>query len=300
MRPSIRQLEYLVAVARTLNFRQAAEECYVTQPALSTQLQQLENQLGLQLFERDRRKVLPTPAGRAIVEQARTILQLTDELVDCAKSYHEPLSGSLRLGVIPTVSPYFLPVVLDDVRHNYTDLRLLLYEDQTGRLLQRLAEGRLDVLVLALDVDLGDCKTMPLFEDCFMLVTPANHPLAQKKNITQDDLKDQEVLLLEDGHCLRDQALPLCTSASAKEVDDFRASSLSTLVQMVASGIGVTFLPKMAVSVEAASNKKLAVRDFENSSHCRQIGLAWRASSTRSKEFELLGQKLQQIWQANS
>ena len=200
MRPTLRQLEYLVAVADHLNFRRAAEASHVSQPALSTQIQQLETLLGVQLFERDRRHVVATEAGLAAAARARHVLARVDELSESARGFRRPLSGRLRLGVIPSVAPYLLPRVLPAVRERHPDLRLLLREDTTQRVLEGLHDGHLDVLLLALEAPLGDVHRHALFEDAFVLAVHRDHPLARRKRVTEADLAGETVMLLEDGH----------------------------------------------------------------------------------------------------
>jgi len=292
IRPTIRQLEYVVAVADHLSFHRAADACHVTQPGLSTQIRQLESYLDVQVFERDRRKVLVTPAGQEVVRQARAVLAAVDELVDAAKVYAKPLPGTLRLGVIPTIAAYLLPECLPTVRDRYPELRLLLREEQTAVLLRLLAEGRLDVLLLALEAELGDVDTMKLFEDPFVVAVPRSHRLAKKKAIRTAELAGEQVLLLDDGHCLRGQTASVCRQAGAEELGDFRASSLTTLAQMVASGLGVTLLPAMALHVEADPRDELTTIRFAAPEPRRTIGLAWRRTSSRAEEFAVLGRLL--------
>ena len=299
MRPTLRQLEYLVAVADALNFREAAESCSVTQPALSAQLKELEDSLGLVLFERDKRRVLATTAGRELAERARELLKHCDDFVDLSKTYRAPLTGILRLGVIPTVGPYFLPRVLERVGVAWPDLKLYLREDQTHRLLTRLDAGELDLLVLALDVDLGNVETEALFEDPFVLAIPVGHRLESAKTITEASLRGEEVLLLEDGHCLREQALPICKNAGSHELVDFRASSLSTLVQMVGAGLGLTLLPEMSVEHESRVSDRLRTRPFDSGGPSRSIGLAWRKSSPRGDEFRALGRTMVEAYMSS-
>lgn len=291
-RPSIRQLEYLVAVADHLNFREAAASCNVTQPALSTQLQQLEALLGVQLFERDTRRVVATAAGLQLAQEARGILSATDHLLDSARAAGEPLSGRLRLGVIPTVAPYLLPSVVQATRDAHPDLVLLLQEDQTDRIVQRLHSGELDLLLLALDVDLRGAAELPLFSDPFVLACPTGHPLASRKVLAESDLDGESVLLLEEGHCLRDHALPICKSAGMTEYADFRATSLGTLLQMVGAGLGVTLVPEMAVAGESNCNPSVAFRPFDEGGPSRSIGVAWRKSSAREAEFRDLAETI--------
>ena len=290
--PTIRHMECLVAVARTLSFRRAAESCYITQPALSAQVQQLEGLLGVRLFERDRRKVLATAAGEMLAEKAGRILAEVQDLVEAASGFKEPLTGIVKLGVIPTVAPYVLPRALREVGRKYPDLRVLLREDQTKTLLELLEGGQVDVALLAFEADLGDVETFRLFHDPFVLAVPAGHRLAKRKRASEKDLRAEEVLLLDDGHCLRDQALSVCKSSGASELGDFRASSLTTLVQMVAGGVGVTLLPRVTLEVEAGPDRNLALVPFSASGPARTIGLAWRRSSTRGYEFELLGEAI--------
>ncbi len=298
-RPSIRQLEYLVAVAEHLNFREAAESCHVTQPALSTQLQQLESLLGVQLFERDTRKVVATAAGTQLAAMARKILATTDELLDQARASGMPLSGRLRLGTIPTVAPYLLPMVVQAVREMHPELVLLLIEDQTDRIVAKLHAGELDVLLLALDVDLKGAEEMQLFSDPFVLASPEAHALSTKEVLKEKDLDGETVLLLEEGHCLRAHALPICKSSGMTEYADFRATSLGTLLQMVGGGLGVTLVPEMAVEAESQRNHAVRYRPFDEGGPSRRIGLAWRKSSARRDEFEALGETIRAAFLKN-
>lgn len=297
-RPSIRQLEYFVAVAKHLNFREAAASCHVTQPALSTQLQQLEALLGVQLFERDTRRVVATAAGISLAKEAHTVLDAMDRLLDMARASGKPLTGRLRLGAIPTVAPYLLPLVVQAVRESFPELVLLLTEDQTDRLVAQLHGGDLDVLLLALDVDLLGATEQQLFSDPFVLACPKDHPLASKEVLSEPDLEGQTVLLLEDGHCLRSHALPICKASGMVEYADFRATSLGTLLQMVSSGIGITLIPEMAISQEEQRNPDVVFRPFDEGGPSRRIGLAWRKSSARTGEFESLGEMIQKAFLA--
>jgi len=287
--PSVRQVECFVAVLEKLNFHEAAKSCFITQPALSAQIQQLEELLDVKLFERDRRTVLPTSAGLALAGKARSILADLRDLSESAAIQREPLVGTLRLGVIPTVAPYVLPRGIRKVRERYPDLRLLLREGQTEDLLEHLRDGSLDLLLLALEADLGDVETLPLFSDPFLLAVPKGHPLSTRKRLSEKDLDSQHVLLLDDGHCLRDQALSICSRVGANESTDWRASSLTTLVQMVAGGIGVTLIPSISAKVEAGAHRPIEVIPFGARGPARTIGLAWRPSAIRSAEFELFG-----------
>lgn len=287
-RPTLRQLEYIVAVADERHFGRAAEACFVTQPALSAQVLGLEELLEVRLFERDRRRVLPTPAGAEVVERARKILVQADELVETARSASRPLCGTLRMGVIPTVAPYLLPRVVPKLRRKHRELRLLLREDHTERIVAELEAGRLDLLLLALEAELGDATTLPLFRDDFLAVMPGDHRLATRKRLRESDLRGERVLLLEDGHCLRDQALAVCGAQGATELGDFRATSLSTLTQMVTGCEALTLLPEIAVGLETRGRRDLAVRPFRTPAPGRTLGFAWRPTSPRADEFRAL------------
>jgi LysR family hydrogen peroxide-inducible transcriptional activator len=289
MQPTLRQLEYLVAVADCGSFHAAARACHVSQPGLSAQIQQLEAQLELRLFERDRRKVLITPPGEEIVRRAREVLASVGQLVETARIQSAPMTGRLRLGVIPTIAPYLLPRVLPLVRKRYPELNFELREGQTADLLARLHRGELDLLLLALEARLSGVETAALFRDSFLVAMPASHRLAARKRLTEVDLAGEEILLLEDGHCLRDQALAFCNQAGVEEAANFRATSLPTLVQMVAGGAGVTFLPTLAAPVESKA-ANLALVSLRKPAPYRTIGLAWRPTSPRGNEYRLLGE----------
>ncbi|HJS57548.1 MAG TPA: LysR substrate-binding domain-containing protein [Vicinamibacteria bacterium] len=275
---TLRQLQYAVAVAEWLSFRKAAERCHVSQPSLSTQLAQMEEALGLRLFERDRRRVLVTTAGREIIKRARAILRLTDDLVELARRAGDPLSGTLRIGVIPTISPYLLPRLTWALRAAYPRLTVLWVEDKTEVLVRSLEAGTLEAALLALEADLGDVEREIIGPDPFVLATPVGHPLGTKASPAKaSELRDANVLLLDDGHCFREQALAFCSGARAHELE-FRATSLTTLAQMVAGGAGVTLLPEIAVATEA-NRAELSIRPFARPSPRRTIALVWRKRS---------------------
>ncbi|MEO0652232.1 MAG: LysR substrate-binding domain-containing protein [Planctomycetota bacterium] len=296
-RPTVRQLEYVLALSEHLHFRKAAEACHVTQPALSAQIQALEELLGVQLFERNRRQVLLTETGRDIVGRARGILESVDDLFDAARASREPLQGLVRLGVIPTIAPYLLPRVLPGLRQRFPQLELYLREEFTHVLTERLASGEIDVLLLALPVP-GDFDSQLLFHDDFFFAVPEGHPLAGRSEVMETDLAEQEVLLLEDGHCLRDQALALCGNAGARESARMRATSLNTLTQMVAGGIGSTLLPELALDVECGVRGVKAIPFADPRPH-RDVGLVWRRASSRSKEYRLLGESIVELFDSS-
>ena len=277
---TVRQLQYAIAVADTRSFRRAAELCGVSQPALSAQLAALEDGLGVRLFERDRRHVLATPAGEALLGRARRVLLETDDLVDAARRLGDPLAGTLRIGVIPTISPYLLPDVVRVLRRAHPRLTVRWTEEKTGALVRALGDGELDAALVALEADLGELDRAPIGRDPFVLATPRGHALSKSaKPLPARALDGTGVLLLDDGHCLREQALSVCAGAGATADElGFRATSLPTLAQMVASGAGVTLLPRMAVETECR-RAAVATRPLADSDAFRTIGLVWGKTS---------------------
>jgi len=291
-RPSIRQLESLVAVADTRSFRRAASTLGISQPALSAQVQAAEQVLGIQVFERDRRSVLITPAGEDVVNRAREALIAVDAVGDAARQRGEPLVGSLRMGVIPTIAPYWLPALLPEVHRRFPRLELILREDQTSRLLAQLSAGQLELALLAIPVP-GDFTTAPVAREGFVAAAPRGAALVKHRGkLTERDLDAETVLLLEDGHCLRDQALEICKRAGAVESVEVRATSLPTLVQMVAGGLGVTLLPEASVPTLVQKHGPVALAEFAKPVPGRNIGLAWRTSSGRLREFRMLAEAM--------
>jgi LysR family hydrogen peroxide-inducible transcriptional activator len=275
---SLRQLQYAVAVAETLSFRKAAERCHVSQPSLSSQLAQLEEALGTRLFERDHRKVLLTNAGHGLVERARDVLHEIDDLVDLAKRSSDPLAGTLRIGVIPTIAPYLVPRIRPALRSAFPKLTVLWVEDKTAVLSDKLERGELDGALLAVEAEIGDVERELVGYDPFVLATPQGHPLGAKSTPARtSELRRERVLLLDDGHCFREQALAVCRGAKAQELE-FRATSLPTLAQMVADGAGVTLLPKLAVPTEVR-RAEIAIRPFAEPVPGRTVALAWRKRS---------------------
>ena len=275
---TLRQLQYAVAVAETRHFRKAAEACAVSQPSLSAQLAELEDALGVRLFERDRRRVLVTAAGEELLARARRLLLEADDLVDAGRRAQDPFAGTLRVGVIPTISPYLLPAVAPSITRRFPRLSLHWTEDKTEVLRASLEEGRLDAALLALEAPIGEVEHEVIARDPFVLAAPRKHPLGKPTTpVTSRELKDIPVLLLDDGHCFRDQALAYCSSKRATELG-FRATSLPTLAQMVAAGAGVTLLPELAVATEAR-RVGLAVRRFGDPAPYRTLALAWRPQS---------------------
>lgn len=302
MRPhpfTLRQLQYIVAVAQELSFHRAAARCGVSQPSLSTQLAQVEEALGVALFERSRKKVLVTVPGRDLVERAKKLLVEADELIRAANRIGDPFAGTMRLGVIPTISPYLLPSVTPSLRKRFPQLRLAWTEDKTEVLVKKLAEGELEGAVLALESDIGDVAQHVLAKDAFVLVTRREHALAAKKTpVTEAELRTEEILLLDDGHCFRDQALEACSAARIRE-GEFRATSLSTLVQMVAGGAGITLIPEIAVDTEAR-RARLHVRPLAGPAAHRTIAMIWRKGSALEPTLETLAAALGQAYPRRS
>ncbi|MGA7825739.1 MAG: LysR substrate-binding domain-containing protein, partial [Steroidobacteraceae bacterium] len=262
MELKLKDLRYLVAVADQRHFGRAAARCFVSQPTLSTQLKKLEHSLGVQLIERTPNNVSLTEAGEEIVARARRILEASDEVVALARSQRDPLSGRLRVALLPTIGPYLLPRVTRAIRRALPRLELMLYEYQTAPMLEKLHAGELDLGILALPVELGGLEVRELYSEPFAVALPEGHALARRPSVRVGDLKGERLLLLEDGHCLRDQALEVCARAGVSDSQDFRATSLETLRQMVATGAGVTLLPELAARGGSGSARGVAIRPF--------------------------------------
>lgn len=276
---NLRDLRYLVALAEYKHFGRAAEAAFVSQPTLSTQIMKLEDELGVALVERTPRKVLLTEVGREIVQRARDVLNEVEQIRVIARRTLDPESGTLRLGIFPTLGPYLLPHVIPPIRERFPRLELLLVEEKTEVILRQLREGRLDAGILALPVHDQQLHVEKLFDEPFVLAVPAGNPLAKLRSIKLDDLADQNLLLLEDGHCLRDQALEVCQLAGAGEKSGFRATSLETLRQMVAANVGITLLPVLAVKPPVAQVDHVRLIEFRGRPPSRQIAMLWRKSS---------------------
>ena len=287
---TLRELRYLVAVAEEGQVARAAERCHVGQPTLSTQLKKLEDTLGVQLFERGPRGLKPTAAGAPIIAQARVVLEEAQKLRDLARATQDPMTGALRVGAIPTLGPYLLPHLLPAIRKTYPKLRLLLSESLTAQLLEALHRHTLDAALLALPVAREGLETMALFREPFELALPAGHRLAKKKRVAPQDLADENLLLLAEGHCLRDQALDVCGTAMRASREEVQATSLETLRQMVAAGIGCTLLPRLSTLGGARpDNRLIELRPFTLPEPTRLIALAWRARGARAEAARRLG-----------
>lgn len=273
---TLQELRYLVAVADEGHFSRAAEVCHVGQPTLSTQLKKLEDYLGVTLFERNKRHLTPTPVGEEIIAEARVALEVMERIRELARQGHDAMDGPLRLGVIPSLGPYLIPHLLPLIRDAYPKLRLFLREDLTANLLEQLRSVRVDALLLALPVHREGLDVMELFREPFHLALPAGHPLALQKQVHERDLAKQPLLLLEEGHCLRDQALEIC--ASRERRNEVAATSLESLRQMVAAGVGCTLLPALATlpGMGGIQSRLIEIRPFTAPSPSRTIGIVWR------------------------
>jgi LysR family hydrogen peroxide-inducible transcriptional activator len=280
---NLRDLRYFVAVADTRHFGKAAERSFVSQPTLSAQIKKLENYLGVQLIERQPRRVTLTEAGNKILPLARRVLQESDEIISLARNEHDPLSGKLKVALIPTIGPYLLPLVARRLRKQLPELKLMLYEHQTQPLLEKLRAGDIELGILALPVPLDGLEARELYREDFTLAVPNDNALAKKSSVKIDDLSGETLLLLEDGHCLRDQALDVCSRIDVKETEDYRATSLETLRQMVAAGLGVTLLPELATRGPFGSGRGLTVKPFARPVPSRSVGAVWRKSSSRGE-----------------
>lgn len=282
----LKDLRYLVAVADTRHFGQAAARCFVSQPTLSAQLKKLEDYLGVQLIERHPRRIALTEAGAQVVARARRIIEASDEIVSLSQLQRDPLAGRLRMALLPTIGPYLLPLVAGRIRRKLPRIELLLYEYQTAPMLEHLQAGDIDLGILALPVPADGLVERRLFDEPFVVAVPEGHPLAARKSVKSSDLNGETLLLLEDGHCLRDQALDVCRSSSAQEKQDFRATSLETLRQMVASGSGITLLPQLASSGAYGHARGVTVVPFARPAPVRHVGALWRKTTARGAAIE--------------
>jgi len=291
---SLRALGYLVALAETRHFGKAAERCFVSQPTLSAQIKKMEGQLGVQLVERGQ-QVRLTDFGERVVERARRVIDEAREIEELARNVQDPLAGELRIGLIPTVGPYLLPHIAGPLHEKFPRLRLLLLEHQTHQLIEMLKSGELDVAILALPIPMERLVTRVLYTETFQVALPQGHPLGKRRRLTLDDLDGETLLLLEDGHCLRDQALAVCRLAKVREAPDFRATSLETLRQMVAAGVGITLLPSLAVEQQEARAPAMAVRRFQDPEPSRTIAAAWRAGCAREETITHLCSAIEKL-----
>jgi LysR family hydrogen peroxide-inducible transcriptional activator len=279
---NLRALQYFVKLADLRHFSKAAEACFVSQPTLSTQIKKLEDELGVQLVERSPKNIMLTPVGMDIADRARLVLSDIEQMKAVARLSGNPAEGVLRFGLFPTLAPYYLPHVVPNLRRKYPQLRLQLAEEKTDNILRMLRQGELDAALLALPILDEGLEMEVLFEEPFVLALPGSHPLASRQNITVDDLNGKELLLLEEGHCLRDHALEVCSLAHAHERVDFHATSMETLRQMVAADVGITLMPMLAVKPPIPATGNVTLRYFEPPAPSRTIALVWRGSSALS------------------
>ena len=286
--PTIKQLRYFVALTETGHFGRAAESCFVSQSAFSNAIQELESLLDTQLVDRTNRSVTVTATGQQVATQARFCLRDMESLVEIARGNRQPLTGDLHLGVIPTIAPFILPGALPKLRKQFPDLRLFLHEEQSQRIYERLMDGELDLLLLALPYDMRGVEVLPLFKDRFSLAYREGTARVDPENYRFNRLDADSVLLLEDGHCLRDHALAACKIRNTQKVRRIGASSVLTLVEMVDADLGITFLPEMAKGSSILRNTRVRLKPLSDKSY-RTIGLAWRKGSRRASEFESLG-----------
>ncbi len=288
--PTLKQLKYLSAVAEHRHFGNAAKACYVSQSTLSAGVLELEDALGVALVERNNRQVILSVLGQEVVQRGRDILMGVEDLVATCEASSEPFTGKMRLGVIPTIAPFVLPSLLKRLRKTHPEFQLFIREDLSGRLVDALQHGELDVLLLALPFPAENVETMHLFDDEFLFACPKGHELARASKLRTADLQQQDLLLLEDGHCLRDHALEACKLKDSDISIPYQATSLNTIVQMVANGIGVTLLPQMALDSKILTGTDVKTRHFQEKNVSRDIGLMWRKKTPRRAEFTLLGQ----------
>ncbi len=285
--PTVKQLRYLVALEKHLHFGRAAESCFVTQSAFSVAIKDLEELLNVVLVDRTNRSVVFTSAGKQVVQQARLAIFDIEGIIDIAKTVQEPLSGVLKMGVIPTIAPFLLPKILPKIRKKFPHLELYLKEEQTKKIHQLLLDGELDILLLALPFDLKNTETLSIFNDRFKLAYNKNTTLIDPEKFSPNKLNQESILMLEDGHCMRNHALSACNISRKDNISKFSASGLHSLIQMVDSDLGVTFIPQMAIDSGLLKNTKVKTKDLKEKSY-REIGLAWRRSSVRKQEFTLL------------
>lgn len=290
----LKDLEYLVAIDEEQHFNKAAERCFVSQPTLSGQLKKLEEELDVLLVERTNRQVQMTEVGKAIANQARRILAETRVLKEIAHSHQDLLAGELHIGLIPTVAPYLLPLIMPAIKKNCPKLKLWLHEHQTKVLLDKLRNAELDLLILALPVQTNEFSEIDLFKEPFWLALPGDEELVVKNKINLPDLNKREMLLLEEGHCLRGQALDICFSAGATEYGAFQATSLETLRYMVAEGMGMTLMPELAVPTRTRKDDPIRYIPFNNPQPSRRIGLLYRKTSYREPAFLTLSKIIQE------
>ena len=292
-------MEYLIAVAEELHFHRAAARCFVSQPTLSGQLKKLEEELGVLLVERNNRQVSMTEAGEAVVRHARNILVEINAIKDTANYFQDPMVGDVRVGIIPTIAPYLLPVIMPQLNRQYSELKIWLYEYQTHVLLEKLEKAELDCLILALPVDDHEFVEVDLFREPFRLAVNKNHSLAKMKSINMGELAQQELILLEEGHCLRGHILDVCMLAGVKEEGQYHATSLETLRHMVGEGMGMTLMPELAVPAKIRKTDEIRYIEFTDPKPNRRIGLLYRKNSYREQAFNNIAELIKSVLPVN-
>lgn len=296
---NIRELEYLIAIEEERHFHRAAERCFVSQPTLSGQLKKLEQELGVLLVERNNRQVSMTEAGQAVVRHARAVLAEINTIKNVANYYQDPMVGDVRVGIIPTIAPYLLPIIMTQLNNAFPKLKIWLYEYQTHVLLEKLQKSELDFLILALPIEKHEFTELDLFREPFRLAVKKDHSLAKKKLINMGDIAQQELLLLEEGHCLRGHILDVCLLAGVKEQGQYHATSLETLRHMVGEGMGMTLIPELAVPARQSKSDEIRYIEFSDPKPNRRIGMLYRKNSYREVTFNKISELIKSILPLN-
>ena len=296
---NIRDLEYLIAVDEERHFHRAAERCFVSQPTLSGQLKKLEQELGVLLIERNNRQVSITEAGQAVLAHARNVLIEVNAIKDVASYFHDPMVGDVRVGIIPTIAPYLLPIIMAKLNKAFPKLKIWLYEYQTHVLLEKLQKAELDFLILALPIEKHDFTELDLFREPFRLAVKKGHSLTKKKQINMGDIAQQELLLLEEGHCLRGHILDVCLLAEVKEQGQYHATSLETLRHMVGEGMGITLIPELAVPTKITKADEVRYIEFSDPKPNRRIGMLYRKNSYREETFNNISELIKSVLPVN-
>ena len=296
---NLRELEYLIAVDEELHFHRAAERCFVSQPTLSGQLKKLEQELGVLLIERNNRNVAMTEAGKAIVELARNVIGNTNTIKDIARNFQDPMVGDVRVGIIPTIAPYLLPIIMPHLHSHFKNLKLWLYEYQTETLLDKLQKAELDCLILALPIDKHNFSEMDLFREPFRLAVNREQLIAKKKHVNLGDISQKKLLLLEEGHCLRGHILDVCLLAGVNEQEGYQATSLETLRHMVGEGMGMTLMPELAVPKKTTKSDEIRYVEFSDPKPTRRIGMLYRKNSYREETFNNIAESIKAVLPVN-
>lgn len=296
---NIRDLEYLIAIDEERHFHRAAERCFVSQPTLSGQLKKLEQELGVLLVERSNRQVYMTEAGKVVVEHARKVIAETKAIKDVARNFQDPMIGDVRVGIIPTIAPYLLPVIMPHLHNHFKNLKLWLYEYQTHVCLEKLQNAELDFLILALPIDKHDFVELDLFREPFRLAVNRDQLLAKKQQVNMGDIAQKKILLLEEGHCLRGHILDVCLLAGVQEQSEYQATSLETLRYMVGEGMGMTLMPELAVPKKTTKADDIRYIEFSDPKPTRRIGMLYRKNSYREETFNNINELIKSVLPLN-